>query len=135
MPVRRPALRPFGPRTRRSRSALEVIPGVGESIARDLEGIGITRVVQLRGADPDELYMRACDAAGVRQDRCLLYVFRCAVYFASTDVRDPEKLKWWNWKDAAVARTAAPPARQRAAMQAAARSESRVRAHGRSRPR
>ena len=27
-------------------------------------------------------------------------VYRCAVYFASTEDPDPEKLKWWNWKDA-----------------------------------
>jgi len=35
------------------------------------------------------------------QDRCLLYVFRCAVYYASTspELYDIEKLKWWNWKD------------------------------------
>jgi hypothetical protein len=24
---------------------------------------------------------------------------RCAVYFAKTKNPDPEKLKWWNWKD------------------------------------
>jgi len=28
----------------------------------------------------------------------LLYVFRCAVYFAENKNPDPEKLKWWNWK-------------------------------------
>jgi len=27
----------------------------------------------------------------------LLYVFRCAVYFADGG-RSPEELKWWNWK-------------------------------------
>ncbi|WP_177734368.1 MULTISPECIES: helix-hairpin-helix domain-containing protein [Flavobacterium] len=34
-------------------------------------------------------------------ERCLLYVFRCAVYFAETPMnrQDSEKLKWWNWKD------------------------------------
>jgi hypothetical protein len=32
-------------------------------------------------------------------DRCVLYAFRCAVYYASHDVRDPKLLKWWNWKD------------------------------------
>jgi SAM-dependent methyltransferase len=34
-------------------------------------------------------------------DRCLLYSFRCAVYYAQTEeeLREPEKLKWWNWKD------------------------------------
>jgi hypothetical protein len=31
------------------------------------------------------------------QDKCLLYEFRCAVYFAEGG-RDQEKLKWWNWK-------------------------------------
>jgi len=35
------------------------------------------------------------------QDRCILYVFRCAVYFAETPANEQnsEKLKWWNWKD------------------------------------
>jgi hypothetical protein len=32
-------------------------------------------------------------------DRCMLNVFRCAVYYASNDIHDPELLKWWNWKD------------------------------------
>ncbi|MGA3073400.1 MAG: helix-hairpin-helix domain-containing protein, partial [Bryobacteraceae bacterium] len=32
---------------------------------------------------------------------CVLYVFRCAVYFASEAEHDPELLKWWNWKDQA----------------------------------
>ncbi len=26
-------------------------------------------------------------------------MFRCAVYFASSEKHDPELLKWWNWKD------------------------------------
>jgi hypothetical protein len=29
----------------------------------------------------------------------VLYVFRCAVYFANNSTHDPELLKWWNWKD------------------------------------
>jgi hypothetical protein len=32
-------------------------------------------------------------------DRCVLYVFRCAVYYANNKTHDPELLKWWNWKD------------------------------------
>lgn len=35
---------------------------------------------------------------GEPQDRCLLYVFRCAVYYASRAKHDPEVLKWWNWR-------------------------------------
>jgi nucleotidyltransferase/DNA polymerase involved in DNA repair len=86
---------------RRARSVdeLQTIPGVGPSIAADLRRIGITRVAQLRSADPQRLYERSNAKAGVVQDRCLLYVFRCATYYASRPVHEPEKLKWWNWKD------------------------------------
>lgn len=77
------------------------IPGVGKSIAQDLLNIGIHSVSDLKGKDPEELYQKSNSHAGVVQDRCLLYTFRCAVYFANTSgpERDPEKLKWWNWKD------------------------------------
>lgn len=81
------------------RNELEVVPGIGPSIAADLAGIGITRVAQLGRADPEALYARVNAKKGERQDRCLLYVFRCAVYYASRPVHEPEKLKWWNWKD------------------------------------
>jgi hypothetical protein len=33
------------------------------------------------------------------QNRCLPYVFREAVYIAENKNPDPEKLKWWKWKD------------------------------------
>jgi hypothetical protein len=79
---------------------LQAIPGVGPSIARDLEDLGIRRVSQLRGRSPEAMYERLCQRRG-HQDRCLLYVFRSAVYFASRKRHDPELLKWWNWKDAA----------------------------------
>lgn len=36
---------------------------------------------------------------GFQDDRCVLYVFRCAVYYAEQEQHDPEKLKWWYWKD------------------------------------
>ena len=75
------------------------IPGVGKSIARDLVNIGIKSISDLKGKDPGKLYDKSNKFAGVVQDRCLLYVFKCAVYFASTRKHDPEKLKWWNWKD------------------------------------
>lgn len=80
---------------------LIVIPGVGKSIAGDLVQIGIRSVADLRGKDPEMLYNDSNKAVGCVQDRCLLYVFRCAVYFAETPLhkQDSEKLKWWNWKD------------------------------------
>jgi len=90
---------------------LQVIPGVGPSIARDLVDLGIHRVQDLRGKDPELLYEAHCVQVGQRVDRCLLYVFRCAVYFATAKRHDPEKLKWWNWKDdrAGRPRTAGEP--------------------------
>lgn len=80
---------------------LKQIPGVGKSIAEDLWNIGIRSPADLKGQDPELLYDLTNIFAGVRQDRCLLYVYRCAVYFAETQEseRDPAKLKWWNWKD------------------------------------
>ena len=86
-------------KSRRVVSELEEIPGVGPSIAADLHRIGITRVVQLKNADPQQLFERVNRDQGVAMDRCLLYVFRCAVYYASNVRHKPEKLKWWNWKD------------------------------------
>lgn len=80
---------------------LTVIPGVGKSIATDLYNIGIRHIDDLKEKDPQVLYDHSNLFAGCVQDKCLLYVFRCAVYFAETptDQQDDEKLKWWNWKD------------------------------------
>lgn len=80
---------------------LLVIPGVGPAMAADLRGLGVNRPADLRGQDPEELYLRLCALTGNRQDRCVLYVFRCAVYFASVTAPRPDLLKWWNWQDAA----------------------------------
>ena len=85
-------------------SELLDIPGVGKSIARDLNDLGITRLSHLKRRDPEELYERLCMVRGNRIDRCVLYVFRCAVYFASTESPDPRLLKWWNWKDLGAGR-------------------------------
>jgi hypothetical protein len=84
--------------------SLTDLPGVGKSIAEDLRNIGIHRVDDLKGMDPQRLYELSNGHAGKVQDRCLLYVFRCAVYAAETlEVkREPEKSKWWNWKDEKV---------------------------------
>jgi len=80
-------------------SDLEIIPGVGKNIAEDLRNIGIHTVADLKGKDPELLFELSNRHEGVIQDRCLLYVFREAVYFAENKNHDPEKLKWWNWKD------------------------------------
>lgn len=81
------------------RSPLEVIPGVGPRIAQAMEAIGIHTVADLQGQDPEELYRLDCLKKGFQEDRCALYVYRMAVYYAENEEHDPEKLKWWYWKD------------------------------------
>lgn len=76
---------------------LEIIPGIGPNMVRDLTDLGFSTVTDLRGQDPEKMYTRLTRLRNQHIDRCVLYVFRCAVYYAE-DGRDPEKLKWWNWR-------------------------------------
>ncbi|MGD2122736.1 MAG: helix-hairpin-helix domain-containing protein [Gemmatimonadota bacterium] len=80
-------------------SALQEIPGVGPSLSRDLQDLGYAQVSDLVGEDPEQMYAHLMHLRGQQQDRCVLYVFRCAVYYASTPNPDPELLKWWAWTD------------------------------------
>ena len=82
---------------------LQKIPGIGKSLAEDLYSIGIDGIEKLKGGDPEKLYDRLCHKIGAHVDRCVLYTFRCAVYYATETAHDPEKLKWWNWKDGGAA--------------------------------
>jgi hypothetical protein len=79
---------------------LQEIPGVGPSIASDLYSLGIRRIADLKRKDPEKLYRRLEKLTDSHQDRCVLYTFRCAVYFAKTPRPKPRLLKWWNWMDA-----------------------------------
>jgi Pathogenicity locus len=78
---------------------LQMIPGVGKSLSKDLMDLGYQNVEDLVGEDPENMYQNLCKLRGQHIDRCVLYVFRCAVYYASNSAREPELLKWWNWKD------------------------------------
>jgi hypothetical protein len=80
-------------------SVFTIIPGVGNAVARDLENLGYKNVSDLKGEDPQKMYDRLSDLQGIKVDRCMLYTFRCAVYFASNEKHDPTLLKWWNWKE------------------------------------
>jgi hypothetical protein len=78
---------------------LQRIPGVGKKTEEDFELIGIHKISDLKNKDPEELYYQLCVVKEEQIDRCVLYVFRCAVYYATEKIHDPEKLKWWNWKE------------------------------------
>ena len=87
------------PRSAVTNDPLQIIPGVGPSIALDLRDLGVKQVRDLEAHDPQEMFDALCAMRGEKIDRCVLYVFRCAVYFATTQRHDPELLKWWNWTD------------------------------------
>ena len=78
---------------------LQTIPGVGKSLAQDLLDLGYCSVEELKLEDPETMYQNLIALRGQHIDRCVLYVFRCAVHFANHEVHDRELLKWWNWKD------------------------------------
>ena len=81
------------------RTDLRQIPGIGENMEQHLTDLGYTSIASLRGQEPEEMYARECMEKGVQVDRCVLYVYRLAVYYAENDTHEAEKLKWWNWKD------------------------------------
>ena len=75
------------------------IPGVGKIIAEDFWNIGLRSLDDLKGASAEQLYETLCKFQNMHVDRCMLYVLRCAIYFASESHHQPKLLKWWNWKD------------------------------------
>lgn len=83
---------------------LQQIPGIGPSLAQDLWDLGYQRVEDLQQQDAQQMYTALERLRGQPMDPCVLYTFRCAVYFATPGAHDPDLLKWWNWKH--------PPARQ-----------------------
>lgn len=83
------------------------VPSVGASIAEDLWSIGVRSLSELARRDPQALYDQLRAQAGMRVDRRILYVLRCAVYLASTPNPDPELLQWWRWADPSDERASA----------------------------
>jgi hypothetical protein len=78
---------------------LLTIPNIGKKTKKALINIGITCVEDLKGKNPEELYKKDCEHKKFKEDRCQLYLFRMAVYYAENNNWDEEKLKWWYWKD------------------------------------
>jgi len=78
---------------------LKKIPGIGIRLGQDLVDLGYRKVDDLKGENPENMYQNLMGLRGYHIDRCVLYVFRCAVYYASNTIHDQESLKWWNWKN------------------------------------
>ena len=77
----------------------EKYSGNREKREQHLKNIGIHRIEDLNGKDPEELYGQDCLKKGFQEDRCALYVYRCAVYYAEHEQHEEEKLNWWYWKE------------------------------------
>lgn len=73
--------------------ALEQLPNIGPSLARDLRLIGITHPRELRGKDAFVLYQKLCSATGRRQDPCVLDTFMAATDF----MRGAAPAPWWHY--------------------------------------
>ena len=78
---------------------LKSIPGIGKNMEQHFFEAGIHSIDDLIGVNPEELYEKDCAVKGTRIDRCVLYVFRLAVYYANNVIHEPQKLRWWYWKD------------------------------------
>jgi hypothetical protein len=77
----------------------QTIPGIGKKLSQELFDLGYRKVSELKEEDPEIMYQNLITLRGYHIDRCVLYAFRCAVYFASHSTHEAELLKWWNWKD------------------------------------
>src|SRR5690348_9041343 len=84
----------LGPEARRAAEAhLRTIRNVGPAIAADLIRLGILRLDDAAGRDPDELYGALCAADGVRHDPCVRDVFASVVAQANGEPPRP----WWSF--------------------------------------
>lgn len=80
-------------------SELLKIPYVGKATEASLKLIGYDTLEALKGADPESMYEKECKIRKQSIDRCQLYMYRMIVYYANTSNPDPDKLKWWYWKE------------------------------------
>lgn len=79
---------------------LQDLPGIGKSIEKDLINLGYNKPADLRDADPSDMYGRWRHQKGIKE-KCMLYVFRCAVHVVNTPPEKitEEEMNWWYWKD------------------------------------
>ena len=78
---------------------LRMVPGIGAKKEKELIALGYGSLEELKNADPDELYVKACLKEGWQLDKCVLYAFRCAVAFAKDPAPNPDNYRWWYFCD------------------------------------
>jgi hypothetical protein len=80
------------------------LAGVGPSIEKNLQSLGVQTVAELARRDADELYIALCHATGARQDPCVLDTLRCAVAQARDGDLPRQQRDWWWWSRARKAK-------------------------------
>jgi nucleotidyltransferase/DNA polymerase involved in DNA repair len=75
------------------KSDLLALMNVGPATLKDLHRLGIERIDQLKGQNPEELYQRLQQITGVKHDPCVWDVFATIIHEAETG----EKRPWWYW--------------------------------------
>lgn len=66
---------------------------VGKATYKDLKLLGITSILQLSQAEPDDLFNRLEILTNQTQDPCIWDVFAAIIHEAKTG----EKTPWWDW--------------------------------------
>src|SRR3712207_5358091 len=81
---------------------LQEIPNVGPRIAEDLLKLGVARVEDAAGRNPDEMYHELCAIDAERHDPCVRDVFAAVVSHAEGHPVRP----WWEFTPERKAREA-----------------------------
>ncbi len=82
---------------------LREIPNVGPKMASALLRLGIARLEDAAGRDPDEMYHELCAIDAKRHDPCVRDVFAAVVSYADGGPARP----WWEFTPERKARDAA----------------------------
>jgi len=80
-------------KARNMKHELLKLKNVGKATYKDLELLGITSIIQLSQAEPDDLFGRLEILTGHAQDPCVWDVFAAIIHEAKTG----EKTPWWDW--------------------------------------
>ncbi len=72
---------------------LRKIPNVGSRTAEDLLKLGVARLEDAAGRDPDEMYHELCALDARRHDPCVRDVFAAVVSYAEGGPAKP----WWEF--------------------------------------
>ncbi len=81
---------------------LREIPNVGPRMAEDLLKLGVARLQDAAGRDPDGMYYELCAIDARRHDPCVRDVFAAVVSYAEGDPARP----WWEFTPGRKAREA-----------------------------